>query len=230
MRRPFSIRPNCRSREAEKIEAFELGLKSQFADRPRHAQHGGLSLFVQQPAVHQYRSARPRADFAQHSALAYPRRRGRADRPRDDRHDHAARRKSGLLDTKIKRGIVSGVDVRGNNLSNAPKFTFTGGIDATVIDGAKRQAQPARRYQLFVEPVFRGAQHSPAARTGYVLLAGHIDRESADGRWNASVWGKNLTNKLLLHLRASTSLCSFGFDCNRVGTPRTYGVTVGAKF
>jgi iron complex outermembrane receptor protein len=63
----------------------------------------------------------------------------------------------------------------------------------------------------------------------YVLLAGHIDWESADGRWNASVWGKNLTNKFYFTSRVDL-LAGFGFDYNHVGTPRTYGVTVGAKF
>ena len=60
-------------------------------------------------------------------------------------------------------------------------------------------------------------------------MGGHIDWESADGRFNASVWGKNLGNKFYFTSRVDL-LAGFGFDYNHIGNPRTYGVTVGAKF
>ena len=63
----------------------------------------------------------------------------------------------------------------------------------------------------------------------YAIMGGHIDWESADGRFNASVWGKNLGNKFYFTSRVDL-LAGFGFDYNHIGNPRTYGVTVGAKF
>jgi iron complex outermembrane receptor protein len=64
---------------------------------------------------------------------------------------------------------------------------------------------------------------------GYALLSGHIDWQSADGRFSASIWGKNLTNKFYYTSRVDL-LGGFGFDYNHIGTPRTYGVTVGVNF
>ena len=63
----------------------------------------------------------------------------------------------------------------------------------------------------------------------YALLSGHIDWESSNGRWNASVWGKNLTNKFYFTSRVDL-LAGFGFDYNHISAPRTFGVTVGTKF
>lgn len=43
------------------------------------------------------------------------------------------------------------------------------------------------------------------------------------------MWGKNLTDKFYFTSRVDL-LAGFGFDYNHIGNPRTYGVTVGAKF
>lgn len=63
----------------------------------------------------------------------------------------------------------------------------------------------------------------------YALLSGNIGWTSANGRFNASVWGKNLTNKFYFTSRVDL-LAGFGFDYNHIGGPRTYGVTLGVKY
>ncbi|WP_374649617.1 TonB-dependent receptor [Rhizorhabdus sp.] len=40
----------------------------------------------------------------------------------------------GLLNAKIKQGILSGVDVKGNRLSNAPSVSANAGLDITLMD------------------------------------------------------------------------------------------------
>ncbi|MDF8331782.1 TonB-dependent receptor [Novosphingobium cyanobacteriorum] len=135
----------------------------------------------------------------------------------------------GLLSTKIKTGTVSGVDVSGNRLSNAPSLTFNAGIDLTVVKGSfgEISVHPEIAYQAsqFFEVI-----NVPRLRmASYALVGGHIDWESEDGRFNASVWGRNLGNKLYFTSRVDL-LAGFGFDYNHIGNPRTYGVTVGAKF
>ncbi len=135
----------------------------------------------------------------------------------------------GVLATKIQRGSVSGVNVAGNRLSNAPTFTFNATIDLTLIDGdmGKVSVHPDVAYQ---SSQFFEVLNVPRLRqTSYALVGGHIDWESADGRFNASVWGKNLTDKFYFTSRVDL-LAGFGFDYNHIGNPRTYGVTVGAKF
>ena len=135
----------------------------------------------------------------------------------------------GVLDTEIRQGIVSGVDVKGNNQSNAPKLTFSGGIDADVMDSA------AGKLSLHVDLSHAGSQFFEVLnvprleQSAYTLLSAHIDWESADGRWNASVWGKNLSDKFY-HTSRVDLLAGFGFDYNHIGTPRTFGITFGTKF
>jgi len=135
----------------------------------------------------------------------------------------------GILDTKIKRGMVSGVDVSGNRLSNAPRLTFTGGFDATVMDNDSGEISLHGDLNYSSNQYFEVLNIPRLRQNEYVLLSGHIDWESGDGRWTASVWGKNLTNKFYFTSRIDL-LAGFGFDYNHVGTPRTYGVTVGVKF
>jgi iron complex outermembrane receptor protein len=65
-------------------------------------------------------------------------------------------------------------------------------------------------------------------QNGYAVFNGHVDWSSADGRWNVSVWGRNLGNKF--YSTAGIDLSGFGFDYKQWGTPRTYGVTVGTHF
>lgn len=66
-------------------------------------------------------------------------------------------------------------------------------------------------------------------QSSYALVGGHIDWESASGRFSASIWGKNLADKFYFTSRVDL-LAGFGFDYNHIGNPRMYGVTVGAKF
>ena len=61
------------------------------------------------------------------------------------------------------------------------------------------------------------------------MLSGFLRWESANGRFNASIWGKNLTNKFYFTSRVDL-LAGFGFDYNHLATPRTYGITVGTTF
>lgn len=135
----------------------------------------------------------------------------------------------GLLATKIQQGVVSGANVAGNRLSNAPSFTFNASVDLTLFDGdiGKISVHPDIAYQT---GQFFEVLNVPRLRqTPYAIVGGHIDWESADGRFSASVWGKNLSNKFYFTSRVDL-LAGFGFDYNHIGNPRTYGVTLGAKF
>ena len=135
----------------------------------------------------------------------------------------------GVLSAKIKQGTVSGVDVGGNRLSNAPSLTLNGGIDWTVAEGGfgSFSVHPEVAYQS--SQYFEVVNIPRLKQKGYALLSGHIDWESANGRFNASLWAKNLTQKFYFTSRVDL-LAGFGFDYNHIGNPRTYGVTVGAKF
>lgn len=213
--------------EPEIIDAFEMGLKSQFADRRVTL---NLAAFYYIYSNQQFLNVDPVT--AAQVLLNIPRstiygfEAELLARPTDN---ITLRGGLGLLSTEIKEGTVSGFDVQGNKLSNAPSLSFNLGFDATVMDGN------SGRLSLHGDMSYAGAQffevrNIPRLEQGaYALLGGRIDWQSANGRWNASVWAKNLTNKFYFTSRVDL-LSGFGLDYNHVAAPRTFGVTVGTKF
>ena len=213
--------------KAEKVTAYEMGLKTQFADRKVTL---NMAAFYYDYRNQQFINVDP-ATAAQ-TLLNIPKSRiygAEADLSVRASDALSFRAGLGLLSTKIINGTVSGNDVAGNRLSNAPKLTFNAGIDLTVFDGSmgKLSLHPELAYQT--DQYFEVLNVPRLNQDGYALLSGHIDWESEDGRWNASIWGKNLTNQQYMTSRVDL-LAGFGFDYNHIGNPRTYGITVGMKF
>ncbi len=213
--------------KAEKVTAYEMGLKTQFADRKVTL---NMAAFYYDYRNQQFINVDP-ATAAQ-TLLNIPKSRiygAEADLSVRASDGLSFRAGLGLLSTKIINGTVSGNDVAGNRLSNAPKLTFNAGIDLTVFDGSmgKLSLHPELAYQT--DQYFEVLNVPRLNQDGYALLSGHIDWESEDGRWNASIWGKNLTNQQYMTSRVDL-LAGFGFDYNHIGNPRTYGITVGMKF
>jgi iron complex outermembrane receptor protein len=213
--------------EPEEVNAFELGAKTQFAGR-----NGTLNfaLFYYDYRNQQFINVDP--DTAAQTLLNIPKSRilgaemefayrlGRA---------LSVRLGAGLLDTKIRRGVVSGVDVSGNRLSNAPSLTVTAGADLTIAEGnwGKVSVHPDVSYAS--AQYFEVVNVPRLRQEGYALLSGHIDYQSPDGNWTASLWAKNLTNEFYFTSRIDL-LNGFGFDYNHIGAPRTYGGTVQLRF
>ncbi len=213
--------------KAEQVTAYEIGAKTQFLDRKITLNFAG---FYYDYRNQQFINIDP-ATAAQ-TLLNIPKSRiygGEAEltvRAGDRLTLHGG---MGLLSTSIQRGIVSGTDVSGNRLSNAPSLTFNATIDLTLADGdmGKISLHPDIAYQT--SQFFEVLNIPRLRQTSYAIVGGHIDWESADGRFNASIWGKNLSNKFYFTSRVDL-LAGFGFDYNHIGNPRTYGVSVGATF
>lgn len=211
----------------ESVDAFELGAKTQFADRRVTLNMAG---FYYKYRNQQFININP-ATAAQ-TLENIPRSRilgGEAELTARASDRLTLRAGLGLLDAKIQQGIVSGTDVSGHKLSNAPSLTFNGGVDATVIDS------DAGKLSLHGDLAYSSSQYFEVIniprlkQSSYALLSGHIDWESGNGRWNASIWGKNLTNRFYFTSRVDL-LAGFGFDYNHISAPRTYGITVGVKY
>ena len=211
----------------EIIDAFEVGSKNRFADRTVTL---NLAAFYYKYANQQFINVN--ATTGAQTLQNLPKSRifgGEAElniRASDALSVHGS---LGLLSTKIEQGVVSGVDVSGHKLSNAPTANLSGGVDATVgrLAGGKLSAHGDVSY---VSSQFFEVVNVPRLKqNGYALVGGHIDWESAGGRWNASVWAKNLTDTFYFTSRVDL-LAGFGFDYNHLATPRTFGVTLGAKF
>jgi len=211
----------------EKVTAYEIGAKTQFADRKVTLNVAG---FYYDYRNQQFINVDP-ASAAQ-TLLNIPKSRiygAEAELTVRANSMITVRAGMGLLKTRIIRGNVSGTVVNGNRLSNAPAFTFNLSADIALMDNdaGRLTVSPDLAYQT--NQYFEVLNIPRLRQSGYALLGGHIDYESADGRWNASIWGKNLTNKLYFTSRVDL-LAGFGFDYNHIGAPRTYGITLGARF
>ena len=211
----------------EAVDAYEVGAKTQFLDRRVTL---NLAAFYYGYENQQFINLNPLT--AAQTLENIPKSRimgGEAELTARVSSALTLRAGLGLLDTKIKQGIVSGVDVAGHTLSNAPKLTFNGGVDATLIDGLIGKVSVHADAAYASSQYFEVINIPRLQQKAYALLSGHLDWESRNHRFNASLWGKNLTNHFYFTSRVDL-LAGFGFDYNHVSTPRTYGVTAGVKF
>jgi iron complex outermembrane receptor protein len=212
--------------KAEQVTAFEAGAKTQFWDRRITL---NMAAFYYNYKNQQFINVNP-ADASQ-QLLNIPKSRlygAEAEltvRPSDAFTLHAG---LGLLSTKIKTGIVSGVNVAGNRLSNAPSLTFNASFDWTVVQGGfgAFSIHPEVAYQS--SQFFENINIPRLRQQSYALFGGHIDWNSSDGRYSVSAWARNLGNKF--YFTSRIDLTGFGLDYNHIGNPRMYGVTAGVKF
>ncbi len=212
---------------AEKVDSFEVGSKNKFADRVITL---NMAAFYYKYRNQQFINIDP-ATAAQ-TLLNIPKSRiwgGEAELTARPSDRFTLRGSFGFLNAKIQRGIVSGTNVAGNKLTNAPSVTASAGFDATLYEGSAGQFS-ASADLAYTSSQFFDVINTPRLRqNGYALLSGHLDWSSVNERINVSVWGKNLTNKFYFTSRVDL-LAGFGFDYNHVAAPRTYGITVGTKF
>lgn len=128
----------------------------------------------------------------------------------------------GLLDARARQGVISGVDVRGHRLSNAPGVTIDTSVELVAWRGTA--ASLTLRGDLnHVGAQYFEIMNLPRLRqSAYTLLAARAEWQS--GAWTLALWGKNLTDRA--YFTSRIDLSGFGFDYNHLGTPRTFGATV----
>ena len=78
-------------------------------------------------------------------------------------------------------------------------------------------------------PVSVRASGVPELRQhSYNTIGARLGVRSTNDQFGIALWGKNLTDEYYFTSRVAVT--SFGFNYNHVGAPRTYGVTIDAKF
>ncbi|PKP97751.1 MAG: hypothetical protein CVT74_13135 [Alphaproteobacteria bacterium HGW-Alphaproteobacteria-13] len=133
----------------------------------------------------------------------------------------------GVLNSRIKRGVLNGLDLTGNRLANAPSLTLNVGFDATLFEAGdgKLSFHPDISY---VSSQYFDVFNKPEIKEGgYAQLGAHLDFEH--GPFSASLWAKNITNKYYFTSRIDL-LSGFGLIYNHIAPPRTFGATIGYKF
>jgi iron complex outermembrane receptor protein len=120
-------------------------------------------------------------------------------------------------------GVETTTAIGGNQLSNAPNHT--------LFLGAQYEYPVSNTLKLVVRGELRnlGAQYTDIQnkieQPSYTLLNSRVGLTS--GSYSLFIWGQNLNNERYLAYGNPDS--SFGRQA-RIGAPRTYGVTLSAKF
>lgn len=150
--------------------------------------------------------------------------------------------------TDYKNGIgfngVSGIDFKGEPIPFTPEWTYS--LDAdyrlTMNSGATVFAGIGVTGQSESEAAFGAStleltaeQYAAGARTikpdynvmdGYAVWNARLGFESADYHWKVTLWGKNISDEYYV----TNLIASSDTTARFVGSPMTYGITVGYTY
>jgi iron complex outermembrane receptor protein len=130
----------------------------------------------------------------------------------------------GVLDTEMSAFMAAdGLVAEGNELPNAPQFNCNGLMryDTPVSDRFFLALQTNFRYQ---SEMFRDAENDPLTRAdAHFLVDARIAMSPQNRRWEAAVWGKNLTDETFVYSGFSTPI--LGLATLTYNAPRTVGIS-----
>jgi iron complex outermembrane recepter protein len=126
-------------------------------------------------------------------------------------------------------GTSPAFDLKGNYLPQSPKVSFLAGAEYSVdksIGSFTPRIEAAYSSRIFFD-AFNTAEMSLPAKTRYNASLNYL---SSDGKWTASVVGRNLANKVqATNAYVASSLVGSIINAD-IEPPRTIDVTVGYKF
>jgi iron complex outermembrane receptor protein len=136
----------------------------------------------------------------------------------------------GYLDaelTAVKSTVPPGVDP-GNKLPRSPEFTASLGIQKSVVIG-DASSLIARVDYSWSDNYFIDLANAPGiAQDAYGLLSARLTYGPYTGRWEASLFGTNLTDED--YLASGFVATAFGPSLIIAAPPRQYGATVSLRF
>lgn len=236
--------------DPEKVNAFEVGLKTRLADNRVQLNLAGFYYDYSNQQIAQIigatsflRAADGRV-FGMEAELAAQ----IADPLRIDAS-------FGYLNTKYKGNSIDPTDpasltlnINGNRFPNAPEITFSAGFDFTAFETGRSKlvlrgdTQYMGKY--FFDPFGDyGQDPCGSARAGSLVLQATPEiacgnpgywlfnaraTYTLDDKYSLSVWGKNITNKF--YYVYGLNLNAFYQDYFARGAPRTYGLEFTARF
>lgn len=126
-------------------------------------------------------------------------------------------------------GVISaGTSLSGNRLALSPELTFSGQVNYEVplSSDLLLAFQPSASYR---SDQFFSADNNPLLnQKGYWLVDGRIALKGGDGRWEAAVFGRNLTAQKYINF--ATDLSDFGMIEQFRGEPRMFGIELRFKY
>ena len=122
------------------------------------------------------------------------------------------------------------VDLSGNRLSNAPEFSFRAGGDYDIPLSMPGNLNIRADVNWQDRVFFTEFNNADATQGAYALVNAGLRYTSDDESWSAELWGRNLTNELVITNNIVTAPLYNSVRVGSVAPPRTYGVTLGVNF
>jgi iron complex outermembrane recepter protein len=236
--------------EPEKVNAYEVGLKSRFADNRVQLNLAGFYYDYSNQQIAQIIGATSFLRAA--SGRVYGMEAELAVQVADPLRFDAS---FGYLDTKYKGNSINPADpssltlnINGNRFPNAPKATFSAGFDLTAFETERSKLILRGDMQYMGKYYFDpfgsyGQNPCDRPRTGTLVLQATPEiacgnpaywlfngraTYTLDDKYSLSVWGKNLTSKF--YYVYGLNLNAFYQDYFTRGAPRTFGAEFTARF
>lgn len=135
---------------------------------------------------------------------------------------------AGLLRSKILKGQLSGVNIAGDQLPTAPKMSIGGGADVDLMDNGNGKVTASADTSYVSRQYFELFNEDIIAQKSYTLVNARLSYRTPGGRYGVAGWVKNLTDKF--YRTAAIDATGLGFLYFHVGEPRTYGISLDARF
>ena len=212
----------------ESIDAYELGIKSEFADRRVRF---NAALFQYDYTNQQFEDVQGISTVLVNAGKS---------RLRGVEAELLVAPARGLtfglnglyLDSEYKILSLKGGDFSGNQLISAPKWSGTASVDyqgaiTDELDGFIHADSSFRSRQWY--SAFNGlAGYNNIGQGAYALVNGRLGVQSDKG-YQIALWAKNLLNKRFVSYAINIQ-SAYGMDYLMDGPPRTYGVELSYKF
>ncbi len=215
----------------ETVDSFEIGAKTAWLEN--RLQLNG-ALFYYQYKNQQYVDVQP---SGQQPLINLPKSRiegGELELVTRPVRNLTVRAGLGALNTRVQEARIyiyngsGGIDISGDQLPYAPKFSGTLGADWDAITAS------AAVLTLHVDGSYSSRQYfelrneERIAQGSYGLLNGRISLHSPEDRWALGLWVKNAADKF--YATNIVDLQGLGYDYRHRGVPRMYGGDVSYRF
>jgi len=122
------------------------------------------------------------------------------------------------------------VNLKGNYLQNAPKYTLYGALNYTrpITDDGSFIGRIEASYQDKV--YFTEFNNSDAEQDAYGLLNLMAGYEGGDGKWSVTGWVRNATDEFIYSNNIITAPLYGSIRVGSLLPPRTYGLTLSLNF
>jgi iron complex outermembrane receptor protein len=120
------------------------------------------------------------------------------------------------------------VDLRGNRLPKSPEFTVSAGLEYRLQLGQAGELTLRGEVRYVSDVYFDQFETGALNQDGYALVNARLSFRSADERWSAALFGRNLTDAT--YYQSMVRVDQFFGTVASFGAPRTYGIELGVRF